>query len=78
MHTSLMYAITLCMKLVSWKEGYIECTVYDYAQALNLDNQYLTLLKVYKPAARTSTLHMVLLICTSRFSVVPLIYRQLR
>ena len=39
-----MYAMTLCMKLVSWQEGYIECTLNDYAQALNLNNQYLTLL----------------------------------
>ena len=44
MYTRLMYAMTLCMKLVSWKEGYIECTVNDYAHALNLNNQYLTLL----------------------------------
>ena len=44
MYTRLMYAMTLCMKLVSSKEGYIECTVNDYAHALNLNNQYLTLL----------------------------------
>ena len=44
MYTQLMYAMTLCMKLVSWKEGYIECSVNSYAHALNLNNQYLTLL----------------------------------
>ena len=44
MYTRLMYAMTLCMKLVSWKEGYIECTVNDYAHTINLYNQYLTLL----------------------------------
>ena len=50
MYTHLMYAKMLCMVLVSWKEGYIVYTVNDYAHALNLNNQYLTLLKVYKPA----------------------------
>ena len=44
MYTQLMYAMTLCMKLVSWKEGYIECTVNGNAHALNLNNLYLTLL----------------------------------
>ena len=44
MYTQLMYAMTLCMNLLSWKEGYIECTVNAYAHALNLNNQYLTLL----------------------------------
>ena len=44
MYTRLMYALTLCMMLVSWKEGFIECTVNVYAHALNLNNQYLTLL----------------------------------
>ena len=44
MYTQLMYAMTLCMKLVSWKEGYIECTVNRYAHALILNNLYLTLL----------------------------------
>ena len=44
MYTRLMYAMTLWMKLVSWKEGYIECTVNGYAHALNLNNLYLTLL----------------------------------
>ena len=72
-----MYAMTLCMKLVSWKEGYIECTVNGYAHALNLNNQYLTLLKVYKPAAWSSTLHTVFVICTRSFRVVQLMYRPL-
>ena len=44
MYTHLMYATMLCMKIVSWKQGYIECTVNDYTHALNLNNQYLTLL----------------------------------
>ena len=44
MYTRLMYAMMLCMKLVSWKQGYIECTVNGYAHELNLNNQYLTLL----------------------------------
>ena len=44
MYTSLMYATKLCMMLVSWKKGFIECTVNVYAHALNLNNQYLTLL----------------------------------
>ena len=44
MYTRLMYAMTHCMKLVSWKEGYIECTVNVNAHTLNLNNQYLTLL----------------------------------
>ena len=39
-----MYAMTLHMKLVSWKEYNIECTVNDYAHALYLNNQYITLL----------------------------------
>ena len=48
-----------------------------HAHALNLDDQYLTLLKVYKPAAWTSTLHMVLVRCTTSFRVVQLMYRPL-
>ena len=44
MYTHLMYAMTLCMKLVSWKECNIVCTVNDYALALILNNHYLTLL----------------------------------
>ena len=44
MYTQLMYAMTLCKNLVSWKEVYIECTVNAYAHALTLNNQYLTLL----------------------------------
>ena len=36
MYTHLMYAMMLCMKIVSWKQGYIECTVNDYTYALNL------------------------------------------
>ena len=73
-----MYAMMLCMKLVSWKQGYIECTVSDYAHALNLKNQYLTLLYVYKPAAWNSTLHTVLVVCTTSFRVVQLMYSSLR
>ena len=44
MYTRLMYAMTLWMKLVSWKENYIDCTVNGYAHALNLNHLYLTLL----------------------------------
>ena len=43
MYTRLMYATTLCMMLVSWKEGFIEYTVNVYARALNLNNQYISL-----------------------------------
>ena len=39
-----MYAMTLYMKLVSWKEYHIECTVNVYAHAFNLNNEYITLL----------------------------------
>ena len=78
MYTRLMYALTLCMMLVSWKEFFIECVVNVFAHALNLNNQYLTLLYVYKPAAWTSTLHTVLLICTISFRVAQLMYRPLR
>ena len=36
-------AIMLSMKLVSWMDGYIECSVNVHPHALNLNNQYLTL-----------------------------------
>ena len=49
-----------------------------YAHTLNLSNQYLTLLFVYKPAVWTSTLHTVLVICTTSFRVVQLMYRPPR
>ena len=49
-----------------------------YAHALNLSNHYLTLLLVYKPAAWSSTLHTVLVICTTSFKVVQLMYSPLR
>ena len=75
MYTRLMYAMTICMKGVHRKEGYIECTVNDYPHTLNLNNQCLTLLKVYKPAAWTSTLDTVLVICSTSFRVVQLMYR---
>ena len=39
MYTVLMYAIPLWMMLVSWTEGFIECTVNVYAHALILYNQ---------------------------------------
>ena len=35
MYTSLMYAMMLCIILVSWTEGFIECTVNVYAHVLN-------------------------------------------
>ena len=44
MYTHIMYAMMLCMMLVSWTEGFIECTVNVYGHALNLNNQYPTLL----------------------------------
>ena len=44
MYTRLKYAIMLCMKSVTCMEGLIECTVNVHAHALNLNNQYLTLL----------------------------------
>ena len=78
MYTRLMYAMMLCMELLSWKEGYIVCTVNDYALALILNNQYLTLLQVYKPVACTSTLHTVMVICTTSFRFVQLMYSPLR
>ena len=78
MYTQLVYAMTLCMNLVSWKEILIEYTVNVDAHALKLNDQYLTLLKVYKPAAWTSSLHTVLVICTTSLRVVQLIYRPLR
>ena len=68
----------LCMKLVSWKESFIECTVNVYANALNLNDQYITVLKVYKSAAWTSTLHTELVTCTTRFRVVQLMYSPLQ
>ena len=49
-----------------------------HAHALNLSNQYLTLLLVYKSAASSSTLHTVFVICTRSFRVVQLMYRPLR
>ena len=49
-----------------------------HAYALNLSNQYLTLLLVYKPAAWSSTLHTMLVICTTSFKVVQLMYSPLR
>ena len=52
-------------------------TVYVHAHALNLNNQYPTLLKVYKLAAYISTLHKVLVIFTTSFIVVQLMYRPL-
>ena len=48
-----------------------------YAHAHNLNNQYLTLL-LYKPAAWSSTLHTVFVICTTSFRVVQLMYRPLQ
>ena len=78
MYTRLMDATTICTILVSWKKSFIECTVNVDAHALNLNDHYLTLLKVYKPAAWTSTLHTVLVICTTSFRVVQMMYRPLR
>ena len=49
-----------------------------YPHALNFKNQCLTLLKVYKPAACNSTLHTVLVICTTSFRFVQLMYIPLQ
>ena len=40
-----------------------------HAHAHNLNNRYLTLLLVYKPAAWSSTLQTVFVICTRSFRV---------
>ena len=53
-------------------------TVNVHAHALKCNQQYLTLLQVYKGAALTSTLHTVLVTCTTNFRVVQLLYRPLR
>ena len=44
MYTPLIEAIMMCMKLVSFLEGFSESTVNGHAHTLNLNNQYLTLL----------------------------------
>ena len=44
MHVCLINAIVLWMKLVSWMEGFSECTVNVLAHAFKFSNQYLTLL----------------------------------
>ena len=41
-----------------------------YAHALNWKKQYLTLLYVYNPAASSSTLYTVIVICITSFRVV--------
>ena len=78
MHVCLTNAIVLCMKIRSLMEGFSECTVKVHAHALNLNNQYPTLLYVYKAAAWTSALHTMLVTCTTSFSVVHSMYRLLR
>ena len=49
-----------------------------HAHALNCNNQSLTLFKVYKGAAYTSTINTVLIICTTNFRVVQSMYELLR
>ena len=49
-----------------------------HAHALNLNDQYLTLLLVYKAAAWTSTLHTVFVMRTRSFRVVRFMYSPLR
>ena len=44
MHVCLINAIVLCMKIGSLIEAFSECTVKVHAHALNLNNQYRTLL----------------------------------
>ena len=48
-----------------------------HAHTFNLNDQYLALLLVYKPAAWFSTLHTVFVIRTRSFRVVQLMYRPL-
>ena len=78
MYRPLIYAIMMCMKLVSFLEGFSESTVNGHAHALNLNNQYHSLLYLCKDAAWTITLRTVLVICTTRFRVVQLIYTPLQ
>ena len=78
MYTHLICDIMLCMKLVSWMEVFIEYTVNVHAQELIINNQYLTLLCVYKAAAWASIVHTVMVICTTSFRVLHLMYRPLR
>ena len=64
---------------LSAMEGRFQTGIVNvHAHALNLNNEYITLLLVYKAAAWTNTLHMVLVICTTSFRVVQLMYRPLR
>ena len=49
-----------------------------HAHALNFNSQYITLLQVYKVAPLTGTLHTLLVISTTSFRVVQLMYRTLR
>ena len=57
----------LCMKSVLCMKGFIECTENVHAHALNFNNQYFTMLYVYKPATWNSTLHTLLVLCTTSF-----------
>ena len=72
-----MLTIMLYIVLVSYYEGFLVDTQFD-AHALNLYTQYLTLLKVYKLFSWTSTLYTSLVICTTSFMFVQLMYRLLR
>ena len=80
----LCYAFTLkvynyAVHYVSVMYGRFQTGIVNVrAHALNLNNQYHTLLKVYKSAALNSTLQTVLVICTISFRVVQLMYRLIR
>ena len=52
-------------------------TVNFNAHAFNSNNQYTTFLKVYKYAAKICALHKVLVIFTTSFRVLQLMYRSL-
>ena len=78
MYTRLIYATDACHDVIVMIGRFQTVRVNVHPHALNLKNQYLTLLKVYKPAAWTSTLHTVLVICTTSFRFVQLMYSPLQ
>ena len=70
------YYLSHDLGVIQWSFG--SCTVNIDTHALNLNNQYLTLLYVYKLAACTITLHSVQVMYTTSCKVVQLTYRPLR
>ena len=64
---------------VSAMQGRLRSGIVNvYANALNIKNQYLTLLYVYNTAAWTNTLDTALVIRITSFRVVQFMYRPLR